>query len=202
MIRVNLLTAGLPARRGLTRLPARTTFAGVLMVLITVTGVGLWCCQLGRDAAALEVEIARQERDLTRLKETSRLIDRVIARRAELSERLALIERLRFAQQRPVNLLVTVSRSMTDGLWLMELNQRGPVIQLDGRARSLTAVTDFVARLQSSGLFDRPVEIVFTSMELVDDAPVVRFAVKAQSAGTKAAAVATTTAPRDARKGD
>ena len=76
-----------------------------------------------------------------------------------------------------------MSRSLTDGLWLMELKQQGAVVQMEGRATSLTAVTDFVERLQDSGVFDRPVEIVSTSMELLDDTSVVRFAVKAQARG-------------------
>jgi hypothetical protein len=74
------------------------------------------------------------------------------------------------------------------------------VVQLDGRATSLTAVTDFVERLQSSGLFDRPVEILSTSVELVDETTVLRFAVRAQATGTNAAAAAA--ASRNARKSD
>ena len=198
MIRVNLLTAGPSAKRAVGR-SHRAALAGILALLLTVTGVALSWWQLRREVAQLDVKIVRGERDLAHFKEAARLVDRAIARRTELSEKNALIGRLRSAQQRPVDLLATVSRSLTDGLWLMELNQRGAVVQLDGRATSLTAVTDFVERLQSSGLFDRPVEILSTSVELVDETTVLRFAVRTQAAGTNAAAAA---ASRNARKSD
>jgi Tfp pilus assembly protein PilN len=203
MIRVNLLSTGPSGKGPVVLSPHLATVAGVVMLLLTVTGVGLWWWQLGREAAALDVRITKSESDLARLKQVAKLVDRAIARKSELSEKLALIERLRASQHGPVNLLATVSRSMTDGLWLMELNQRGAVVQLEGRATSLTAVTDFVERLQSSGIFDRPVEIVTTSMEPVDDTAVVRFAVKAQAAGTNAAAAAAAAAAaHTVRKGD
>ena len=204
MIRVNLLTAGQGSKSPVVLAPHLATIAGVVMLLLTVSGVGLWWWQLGRQAAALEVRITKSEADLTRLKQAARLVDRAVARKSELSEKLALIERLRASQHGPVNLLATVSRSLPDGLWLLELNQKGAVVQFEGRATTLTAVTDFVERLQTSGIFDRPVEIVTTSMEPVDDTAVVRFAVKAQALGTAAAATAAAeaAAARSGKKGD
>jgi Tfp pilus assembly protein PilN len=68
------------------------------------------------------------------------------------------------------------------------LKQAGPSIQIEGRATSLTAITDFAEKLQDSTVFDRPVEIVTTTAETLDETPVVRFIVKAQNAGTAKAA--------------
>lgn len=199
MIRINLLASSTRPRREVLPAPQRAGFAGALLLLGTLAGVGYWWWDLGLQTTSLDTRIARGERDLSRLKEASKLVDRAMARKAELSEKLALIERLRSAQRGPVSLLSTVSRSVPDGLWLMELTQRGPAVQLEGRAVSLTAVTDFIERLQNSGVFDRPVEIVSTGMEIIDESSVVRFAVKAQAAGTAAAAAAQTP---PARKGD
>jgi type IV pilus assembly protein PilN len=192
MIKVNLLSVGraTPSKRGLVSAPQRSTIIGMVMLLGTVAAVGAWWWNLGRQTAALNVKIVRAEGDLARLKSVAKLVDNAIARKAELSEKLALIDRLRVSQRGPVTLLATVSRSIPDGLWLMELTEKGPSIQVEGRAASLTAVTDFVERLQNSGQFDRPVEIVTTSMEPVDELSVVRFAIKAQAAGTS-----TTSAP-------
>lgn len=201
MIRINLL-AQKPAAGPRQMFPTgqRAVLLGIVIFLATLTGVGAWWWTLGRRAAALDIQIAQSERDLTRLRQAAKLVDRAIARKSELSEKLALIDRLRTAQRGPVGLLSTINRNLTDGLWLMELNQRGNTVQLEGRATTLTAVTDFVERLQNSGLFDRPVEIVTTSMELVDESSVVRFAVKAQAFGTTVIAPATPAPP--ARKGD
>jgi type IV pilus assembly protein PilN len=156
----------------------------MLMLVGTLAGVGLWWWDLGRETTALNARITRSVADLERLKGTAKLVDRAIARKAELSEKLALIDRLRVAQHGPVNLLATLSRSLPDGLWLMELTQKGNTVQVEGRAASLTAVTDFAERLQNSGTFDRPVEIITTSMEPADDFSVVRFAIRAQALGT------------------
>ena len=55
----------------------------------------------------------------------------------------------------PVSLLETVSSSLPDGLWLTEIKQTGSIVQIEGRALSLTAVTDFTEQMQNSGLFKR-----------------------------------------------
>jgi type IV pilus assembly protein PilN len=186
MIRVNLLAAGPTAtkKRAFVAPGQRSTVIGMLLLVLTIAGVGLWWWDLGRETAALDARITKGEADLARLKNAAKLVDRAIARKAELSEKLALIDRLRTAQHGPVNLISTMSRSMTEGLWLLELTQKGNSVQVEGRATSLTAVTDFVERLQTSGIFDRPVEIVTTSMEVLEESSLVRFAIKAQARGT------------------
>ena len=190
MIRVNLLAVGQTARPGLIPVEQRAGLAGAVLFLAVLAGVGFWYWDLGRQTAGLEGRIQQSEADLVKLKESAKLVDRAIARKAELSEKLGLIDRLRSAQRGPVSLLTTLNHSLPEGLWLLDLTQRGPTVQFEGRATSLTAVTDFVERLQVSGAFDHPVEIVTTGMELVDESSVVRFAIKAQAAGTAAAAAA------------
>jgi len=187
MIRINLLaTANSAQKRSLLPVHQRGALLGFGMLAITALGVGAWWLELRRETSALDTRITKAETDLTRLKAAAKLVDRAIARKAELTEKIALIDRLRSAQRGPVNLLSTVSRSLTDGLWLMEIKQQGAAVQMEGRASSLTAVTDFVEHLQNSGAFDRPVEIMTTSMETLDEYSVVRFALKAQAAGTAA----------------
>ena len=188
MIRVNLLAGRTAPAAPRVWLPPhrRGTAAGILLLLLTTASVGGWWWQLQHETAGLDARIRTGEADLTRLRAAAALVNRAIARKGELSEKLALIDRLRAAQRGPVSLLATLSRSLPDGLWLMELKQQGTIVQLEGRALSLTAVSDFVERLQDSGLFDRPVEIVSTGMETLDEASVVRFAVRAQALGTSA----------------
>jgi type IV pilus assembly protein PilN len=184
VIKINLLDAGPAAKRSWLPIGQRSALVGLVALLCTGAGVGGWWWSITRDAADLQSRIARSEVDLERFKKAAKLVDRAMARKAELAEKISLIDRLRAAQRGPVNMLSTVNRSLPDGLWLMELNQRGNSVQLEGRATTLTAVTDFAERLQVSGIFDRPVEIVTTSMENVDEASVVRFALKAQAFGT------------------
>jgi Tfp pilus assembly protein PilN len=86
--------------------------------------------------------------------------------------------RPRAKQRGPVELLDTISRALPDGLWLMELRQTGASVQLEGRAVSLSALTDFVDRLQTSGRFLHTIDIVTTSMETLAETSIVRFAIR------------------------
>jgi len=115
-------------------------------------------------------------------------VDRARQRKAELADRIDLIERLRSTMRAPVTLLETVSESAPHGLWLLEIKQAGTTVQLDGRAMSLTPVTDFAKQLQDSGFFQMPVEIVSTTSETVDETPVIHFVMKADVAPTGPAA--------------
>lgn len=180
MIQVNLLGA-VPRAPRRAWLPAdqKSAAAGLVMLVATAAGVGGWWWQTARAQQAIEAQMVAAQADLTRLKAVATLVDRAVARKLELSERLGLIDRLHRTQRAPVDLLETISRSVPDGLWLLELKQTGGAIQIEGRAVSLTALTDFVERLQTSGRFARPVDIVTTNMETVQDASVVRFALKA-----------------------
>lgn len=179
MIEINLL--GSVPRVSRNWLPADQKSAAVGLVMLTATavGVGGWWWQTMRAQHAIDAEIAAAQADLSRLQTVATLVDRAVARKVELTERLGLIDRLHRTQRAPVDLLETLSRSLPDGLWLLELKQTGTAVQIEGRATSLTALTDFVERLQTSGRFAHPVDIVTTNMETVQDASVVRFALKA-----------------------
>jgi type IV pilus assembly protein PilN len=183
MIKVNLLATNpgaAPSREWLPR-EQRSALVGLGMLVLTALGVGgIWYYQHA-EAASIQARITAADAELARLKEAARLVDELAARRAELTERLSLIDRLRSGKRGPVTLLETVSRSVPDGLWLLEIKQSGTSVQVDGRAMSLTAVTDFTERLQNSGLFRHPVEILTTLSETVDETSVVRFSVKAEA---------------------
>jgi Tfp pilus assembly protein PilN len=186
MIRINLAAAtGMPAEpRPMIPPHHRGAAWGSLLLAITMMGLGGGWWRLRNEAAALDSQISLQQSELASLTNTITLVDRAIARKSELSQDLGLIDRLRAARKDPEILLLTLSRSLPDGLWLIELKQQGPVVQIEGRATSLTVVTDFLDRLQNSGVFDRSIEIVSTGTELIDDSSVIRFAVKAQRTGT------------------
>lgn len=179
MIRINLL--GNVPKVARPWLPAnqKSALAGLAMLIVTAGGVGGWWWQVSHARADVEHQIVESEAELTRLKNVSLMVDRAVAQKLELTERLGLIDRLHRTQRAPVELLQTVSRSVPDGLWLLELTQKGSAIQIEGRASSLTALTDFVERLQTSGRFEHPVDIVTTNMETVQEQSVVRFALKA-----------------------
>jgi type IV pilus assembly protein PilN len=184
MIRVNLLAQGpgaAPPREWVPR-EHRQALLGLGLLLVTVVGVGGWWWYLRHQLGETEVRIAEGEARLEQLKDAQKLLEAATNRKNELAERLALIDRLRAAKRAPISLLETVSRSVPEGLWLVEIKQTGTVIQVDGRAISLTSVSDFAEGLQRSGLFKMPVEILATTTEVVEENDVIRFSLKAEAA--------------------
>ena len=140
MIKVNLLAANPGAHTPRVWLPPeqRSALLGLALLMSTAVGVaGFWFYQ-HRQAAGIDRKTASIQAELVRLKVAAKLVDETVAKKNELTERLDLIERLRAAKRAPVSLLETVSRSVPDGLWLLEIKQAGSTVQVDGRARSLS----------------------------------------------------------------
>lgn len=183
MIRVNLLQVKTeePVRREWLPTEKRYTILGTVMLVATFVGVGGYWWHLSGQRATVQTQIDTAQAELLRLQRAAELVEEANRRKAELGERLTLIDRLRAGKRGPVSLLETVSRSMPEGLWLTELSQKGNIITMDGRALSITSVTDFAQRMQNSGFFQRPVEIRSTLIEVVEETPVVRFSVQAEA---------------------
>lgn len=181
MIKINLIAhtpGAAPAREWLPR-EQRSALMGLGMLAVTALGIGGYWYYLNSVRKQVDAKIVAAEAQMVRLKVAAQLVAKTTARKTELAERLGVIERLRAAKREPASLLENLSRNLPDGLWLMEVKQLGTTVQVDGRAMSITAVTDFTEHLQNSGMFVRPVEILTTSTEVVDDTTVVRFSVKA-----------------------
>jgi type IV pilus assembly protein PilN len=199
MIRVNLLkTSGTEKQKSRGFLPPeqRNAVMGLAMLVGSAMLVGGYWWYLGNERAGVQARIGEAEAELVQLQKASELVDQANARKAELTERLTLIDRLRASKRGPVMLLQTVSTSVTDGMWLLEIKQQGTSVQVDGRALSLTSVTDFTERLQNSGFFQRPVEILATSIEVVEETPVVRFSVRAEAVTPSVERTVVASAPR------
>ncbi len=182
MIRINLL--GVESKHTKRRVGLETTqkaaIACSVMLLATGSLICWWYWSLDQQAERLEQEIAAARQETQRLGAILEDVKRFQGRRAELEQRVALIEELRQGQSAPVRLLDEVSRSIPDRLWLTELRQEDTDVTLTGRATSLTALSDLVSNLETSGYFRRPVEIVDSQVEEEEGIEVVRFSVKGQ----------------------
>ena len=182
MIRVNLLSGSPGAAQPRNFFPSeqRPAAVGLAMLLVTGLGVGGWWYYLNSQHASTEQSIITAETRIEQLKDALKLLESARLQKAELEERMALIDRLRAAKLAPVKLLDIVNAKVPEGLWLMEMKQLQAAVQIEGRSLSHTAVTDFAESLQKSGFFKMPVEIVTTLMETVDETTVIRFVLKAQ----------------------
>lgn len=183
MIRINLLAAerALPKARRTVISPAqRVTVGAGVLILATAAGVGWWYWSLHSESARVDEEIARAETETQQLRSVLSQVQKFETRKAQLQQRVTLIEQLRKGQTAPVHLLDEVSRSVPDRLWLTGLTQQGASFTIDGQTTSLTALSDFVTNLESSPWFKRPVEIVDSQVDHNEQTgELVRFTVKA-----------------------
>ncbi len=78
-------------------------------------------------------------------------------------------------------MLDEISKSLPDRLWLTDMTQTGNDFTIGGMTTSLTAVSDFVANLEATRWFKKPVEIVDSQVQTDAKAgDLVKFSVKAQ----------------------
>ncbi len=181
MIRINLLgteRARARTRAGLSE-AQKITIGCTLIMLLTAGYIGYRFWSIGQESTRLEQELVAAEQEAQRLRGVLSEVQRFEAQKAALTQRVALIEDLRRGQTGPVHMLDEISRALPERLWLVELTQKGAEVSIEGRTSTLSALTDFVANLQNSQYFRRPVEIVSSSTEADQQGEFVRFVVRA-----------------------
>jgi type IV pilus assembly protein PilN len=184
MIRINLLSVERERARKKVRvaIPAahRVTIGASLVLIVTILGLAWWFWSLRERSLRLDEQIARAEVETRQLRSVLAEVQKFEARKAQLQQRVTLIEQLRKGQSAPVRVLNEISRSVPDRLWLSDMTQSGSDFTLNGFATSMTALSDFVAGIESTKWFKKPVEILdsqVTSNAKTGD--LVKFAVKA-----------------------
>jgi len=194
MIRINLVAG----ERRAAKAPGKTfqigqkvTVAGSLLLVITALGVG-WRFWGNRQAEAQMTEdIAAARREETRLSEVLEQVSDFETQRGVLQKRVALIDELRKGQSAPVHLIDQISRSLPEMTWLTSVRQDAYNVTINGRCTTLTALSDFVANLEATHYFKRPVEIVSSAVANDRDGPdLIEFTIKGtfQMAGIEAPA--------------
>jgi type IV pilus assembly protein PilN len=169
MIRINLLAA--EKERGKKKAALFGTTGQKLTigcsVILVLAGlfVGWRYWSLTRQSNALDAEISAAQQETTRLQSVIQQVQQFEQRKAQLQQRVVLIEQLRSGQTGPVHMLDQVSRALPPMLWLTELKQAGDDVTIDGRTTVLTSLTDFVTNLEASGYFKKSIDIVNTTTE-------------------------------------
>ena len=142
MIRINLL--GVERQKVKKAAPAfdigqRLTVACSLILVLGLLGIGWWYWSLNTTTTELDSEIARSQQEATRLRSLLNEVKQFEDRRAQLQQRVTLIEQLRGGQSVPVQLLDHVSRSLPDMLWLTTMEQKEGAVTIEGRSTTLIA---------------------------------------------------------------
>lgn len=176
----------------------KIALAGSLIVALAFAYVGwsLWNLKQTSDQVTRDIDAARIEEQ--RLNQVITEVRDFEARRAQLEQRVSLIEELRRGQTAPVHILDQVSRSLPDMVWLTKMSQSNYDLTIEGNCLSLTALSDFVGALEHSRYFARPVEILNSEVVAATQTTpeLIKFQIKAtfQMSGLKGAAVAASAA--------
>ncbi len=162
MIRINLLSERRSVKAVSKGFQAgqKITVIGSLLIVLTLVGVGWRYWAIGQQEAQVVREVAAAKREETRLAEILKQVQSFEARKAQLEQRVALIDELRKGQNAPVHMVDQISRALPDMTWLTSMKQDGYTVTLQGRCLTLTSLSDFVGNLEASRYFARPVEIV------------------------------------------
>jgi type IV pilus assembly protein PilN len=186
MIRINLLgVERKQTRRAATfDIGKRVTLACSLTLVVAAAGVAFWFWSLTEASKQVDRDIAAAKDQQARLNSLIKEVSQYEARRAQLQQRVVLIEQLRKGQSLPVQLLDYVSKSVPEMLWLTTMEQEGLAsVTIEGRATTMIAVSDFVANLGGTTFFKKPIDIVQTKAESDKNGlDMVEFTVKAQLA--------------------
>jgi type IV pilus assembly protein PilN len=185
VIRINLLAVDRERtrRRAKFQTAQKVTIGSSLILVAAALIVIWWWWALGKASTELDQRIADAERETARLRSLIQQVAQFEQQRAQLQQRVSLIEQLRKGQSGPVHMLDQLSRALPETMWLTDLKQAGDDVTIDGRCTSLTALSDFVANLENSNYFARPVEIVDSQVEgATQERPsdLIKFTVKAK----------------------
>jgi type IV pilus assembly protein PilN len=207
MIRINLLETGRRQNKAVSRglqVAQKVTVIGSLILVLAALGIGWRYWTLGQQAATLDREIGEARAEEMRLQEILKQVQEFEAQRAQLQQRLTLIDELRRGQGAPVHMIDQISRALPEMTWLTGLRQSGYDVTIDGRVLSLTSLSDFIGNLEASRYFQRPVEILESSVVPGDDTgpDLIQFSIRGtfQMAGIDSAP-AETTKGQPAKKG-
>jgi type IV pilus assembly protein PilN len=181
MIRINLLAVDRASTKRGALIPAahRVTIVASLILLGTAVLVGWWFLSLRQKSNGLDDQIAKGEIETQQLRSVLAQVQKFEARKAQLQQRVSLIEQLRRGQSGPVHVVDELSKAIPERLWLTDFNQKGDDIRLDGMTTSLTGLSDFVSNLESSTWFKKPVDIIDSQVQTdAKTGDIFKFAIK------------------------
>jgi type IV pilus assembly protein PilN len=186
MIRINLLAHERKAAKkvgGSLQAAQKVTIGCSLILIVAALLVGWRYWTLRGQSTRLDAEIAQAQQETTRLRAVIVQVQQFEQQKAQLQQRVVLIEQLRKSQTGPVHLLDQISRGLPPMVWLTEVKQvADDSVVIEGRCTGLTSLSDFVSNLEATGYFKRSIEIVSSQTETLPGPPgeLVKFSIKAQ----------------------
>jgi len=164
MIKINLI-AEAPKGKAREKSAPRTEGTGALGQSVLMLGVAIlatlvvgwrWYTLAG-EHRVLVSEIARAEAEKERLQAIIKKGDEYKAKKDLLQRKIELVSQLKHNQSGPVHLLDEVSKQLPDFLWLDNMTEAGWTVQIQGKATTYNAVSNFYNNLTGSRYFQNVV---------------------------------------------
>ena len=163
MIRINLLAADRPAKKGGgggggVSTPSAPGAMQLYLFLALFVGGSIAVCVgmyflIMQQIGTLDTRIAAAKAEEQKLAAIKKQIEEFQARKKMYEMKVALIERLRAEQSGPVHMLDELSKALPDFLWLVQMDEKNKTLTIKGEATGMPAVAEFVANLQRSGWY-------------------------------------------------
>jgi len=178
MIRVNLLPREEKSQRKAST-PVDFKIGDVVLPVVILAAAGL---VITGASVSQRTRMANLDRSIQQVDAESRALAPQIARvnqlaqeRAELDLRMGIITKLEKGRTQSVRLMDELARCVPDHLWLSGVSQDGSNhLQVEGVTYSNLVVSDFMSRVERSGLFSN-VELSFAERGQVSEKNVVKF---------------------------
>ena len=186
MIRINLLASDRERTKkravSLGTVGQKLTVGCSLILILAALFCGWRYWSVTRESSQLDAEISAAQLETGRLRSIIVQVQQFEQRKAQLQQRVVLIEQLRKGQTGPVHMLDQISRALPPMLWLTTLKQTNNDVMIEGKATTLTGLSEFVSNLEASGYFKRSIEIVSTQSESIPQPPgeLIKFTIRAQ----------------------
>jgi type IV pilus assembly protein PilN len=150
MIRINLLATDRKTEKK--KAPSTPGALQLYLFLGLFAGGALFACGVLywlKESAIRELDqqIAVAEKRQRDLQVIKKQVEEFQAKEKLLTEKIALIDRLKSEQQNGVHMLDEISKALPDFVWLSSMDQNGPVVKFAGASNSLASVADFIGNL-------------------------------------------------------
>lgn len=163
MIKINLLPVRAAKRKETARQQALILVGSLLLVLLIAMGAySYFYLRIN----STKVEISKAEQELTELKEKIGKIKELERLKAEVTQKLDVLNRLRKAKTGPVDRLLTLSKTVPDKLWLTSYNESGSSVTINGIAFTEELIADFMRSIEQSPDFQNVELIVSEQVEV------------------------------------
>jgi len=146
MIRINLLPVRAAQKRELGR---QFLILGVVVLIGTLVGNYLWYSNRDDELTRRQLAVTDTQRRISELEKVIGEVNNINKRKAEVKEKLDVLEKLRKARSGPVRMLDALATVMPKKVWLSNFNEKNGAVAVKGQAESHEDVSELMKGLQN-----------------------------------------------------